>query len=542
VEALEDRRVPAAITLTQNIGVAAAQGNHLDIPITQAVAAGHRVIVEFAAQANGTPTLSTPTIADSVGNHYTIDAMVEYPLGDGMHQTVIASALVTSPIPAGQSILVSGDNSLMAAAVSAQEFYGLDAIEAPSRPDGNFETGPAARIFTGYEVTQAPALVIGAFSIDAIADGVSFDSPATALSGIGTGGPGAAVQLAPAYLVATTLATPTSEIQGSLTNAATWLSAGVSYPGDPTTHFEVDVAPTAGEVLSVTVKALDGSGNVDPGYTGTVHLTSPDAGAILPADTTFTPTDAGVKTFQVTLPDVGSQTITATDTVDTAIVGSDTVNVTPGPMTHFGVSAPAGTAAGSQFSFAVTALDAFGNVASGYKGTVQFTSSDGQATLPPNCTFTTGTGGDNGVHTFTGVTLRTAGSQTISVADATTTSDKGSTTVAVSPGAAAVFLISAPSTATAGVAFNLTVTVQDAYGNIVPTFTGTVTFSSADRKVILPPNYTFTAGTGGDNGVHTFSVTLENPSGLQSITVSEMGDPLLSAVVEILVSKGGKKK
>ena len=35
----------------------------------------------------------------------------------------------------------------------------------------------------------------------------------------------------------------------------------------------------------------------------------------------------------------------------------------------------------------VTAVDAYGNVATGYTGTVHFTSSDGQAVLPANYTF-----------------------------------------------------------------------------------------------------------------------------------------------------------
>ena len=47
----------------------------------------------------------------------------------------------------------------------------------------------------------------------------------------------------------------------------------------------------------------------------------------------------------------------------------------------------------------VTALDAYGNMATGYTGTVHFTSSDGQAVLPANYTFIAG---DAGVHTFSG--------------------------------------------------------------------------------------------------------------------------------------------
>jgi hypothetical protein len=248
-----------------------------------------------------------------------------------------------------------------------------------------------------------------------------------------------------------------------------------------------------------------------------------------------------VKTFQVTLPDVGPQTITATDTVDGTIAGSTPVNVQPGPLDHFRVSAPAGTTAGSPFSFVVTALDAFNSVIPTYKSTVQLTSSDRQATLPSPYAFTTGPGGDNGVHTFTGVTLRTAGAQAITVAD-TTISATGVASVAVSPGAAAIFDITgAPSMVTSGQTFNLTLTVRDAYGNVVPSFTGTVTFASSDKKAVLPANYTFKAA---DQGVHSFSVTPRS-AGTQTITVAEVGDPLLVDVVTILVTNpagNGNKK
>ncbi len=54
----------------------------------------------------------------------------------------------------------------------------------------------------------------------------------------------------------------------------------------------------------------------------------------------------------------------------------------------------------------------------------------------------------------------------------------------------------------AGTPFDVTVTAQDANGNTVTGYTGTVTFSSQDPYgASLPANYTFTAG---DQGSHTF--------------------------------------
>ena len=52
------------------------------------------------------------------------------------------------------------------------------------------------------------------------------------------------------------------------------------------------------------------------GYVGTVHFTTTDLLAQLPADYTFTSTDTGSHTFSVTLITPLSQTITVTDTAN----------------------------------------------------------------------------------------------------------------------------------------------------------------------------------------------------------------------------------
>jgi hypothetical protein len=79
----------------------------------------------------------------------------------------------------------------------------------------------------------------------------------------------------------------------------------------------------------------------------------------------------------------------------------------------------------------VTAYDAGNNVVTGYTGQVYFTSTDGAADLPytsgSRYTFTSGTDMDNGVHTFLGFTLNTAGSRTITVTDGI----KSATTTAI---------------------------------------------------------------------------------------------------------------
>jgi probable HAF family extracellular repeat protein len=92
------------------------------------------------------------------------------------------------------------------------------------------------------------------------------------------------------------------------------------------------------------------------------------------------------------------------------------------------VSGPTSVTAGVAFSFTITALDASGNVATGYTGTVHMTSTDTSAKLPPNYTFTAS---NAGVHTFTGVVLKTKGNQTITLIDTLFSSLTASITVDV---------------------------------------------------------------------------------------------------------------
>ena len=108
----------------------------------------------------------------------------------------------------------------------------------------------------------------------------------------------------------------------------------------------------------------------------------------------------------------GNQSITATDTVASSISGTAaSIAVSNNPQTtHFSVSAPANATTGSAFSFTVTALDASNATVTSYSGTVHFTSTDSQASLPPNSMLSNGTG------SFP-VTLKTVGNQTITATD-----------------------------------------------------------------------------------------------------------------------------
>ncbi len=295
---------------------------------------------------------------------------------------------------------------------------------------------------------------------------------------------------------------------------------------------------TAGTALNVTVTALDQNNAIVTGYQCTVHFTSSDsrAGVIMPADYTFAASDNGSHTFSVTLVTAGSQTVTVTDTQSSGtITGSATVVVNPAAASHFALTSfPSPTTAGQAGSFTVTALDRFGNTVTGYGGTVFFRSSDARAILPLNYTFVTG---DQGVHSFA-ATLKTAGTQTITVKDTANHSITGSQTgIVVNPGPTTHLRIIAPAAATAGTAFSITISARDNYGNITPTFTGLIHFRSSDLAATLPADYTFTTGVGGDNGVHTFTngVVLRTP-GVQTIRATDQSNTNIQGSIKITVS------
>ena len=190
------------------------------------------------------------------------------------------------------------------------------------------------------------------------------------------------------------------------------------------------------------------------------------------------------------------------------------VKITPFPGTD--------STAGSVNYYTVTVYTGEGDVDSTYTGAIHFSSSDQQAGLPANYTFTSGSVGvsadDNGTHVFT-VTLKTAGTQSITVTDtqnsSLTSTDSG---IVVTPAAATSLAVTGlPSSATAGTAFNFTVTAYDPYGNVATGYLGTVHFTSTDPSASLPANYPFTSANAG---TESFTATL-NTAGTQTIVATD---------------------
>lgn len=124
--------------------------------------------------------------------------------------------------------------------------------------------------------------------------------------------------------------TPTST--GTISYSLTCTGAGGSGSSAAsvkvsTIHFSVSAPANTPSAVSFnfTVTALDAANNTVTSYSGTVHFTSTDPHAQLPADSTLV---SGTKAFSATLTAAGNQMITATDTATSSIKGtSSAINV-----------------------------------------------------------------------------------------------------------------------------------------------------------------------------------------------------------------------
>jgi hypothetical protein len=304
-------------------------------------------------------------------------------------------------------------------------------------------------------------------------------------------------------------------------------SAAIDVVAGPATQLALSTTatPIAGTSFSFTVTALDRFGNSGSAYAGRVHFTSSDGSATLPPDSTLT---NGQGTFAATLTRAGSQTITASDTATPTIGGALTVTVRAATAVRLVLAGGPGATAGAPFQFSVTAQDQFGNTDLAYAGTVHFTSSDTSAgaVLPSDATLT------SGQRTFS-ATLTKAGAQNITATDVARPTVKGGLSVTVTPAAAATLVLDSPTSTTAGAAFTVKVTLRDQYGNVATGYTGAVHFSTSDPlpTVVLPADYTFTAG---DAGSHNFSVQLWT-IGNQTVTARDKMVPSLTDTNSISV-------
>ncbi|RKH42618.1 lamin tail domain-containing protein [Corallococcus sicarius] len=290
-------------------------------------------------------------------------------------------------------------------------------------------------------------------------------------------------------------------------------------PGAPvavglSTLMETAVAGVAQD-LQVTLQ--DAYLNTVTNYTGTVTLTSTDPAATMPAAHAFTATDAGQYTFTgITFRTAGAQDLKLDDGTS-AISFTFRVNVSAGPLAKLVVLDFTGPVnAGDPLEVSVSLTDAFGNRRQDATGTVRFTSSDAQAVLPPDATFTPE---DQGQKLMTGLVFKTAGTQTLTAEDTVNAALTATVDADVRALAAASFeVIAGAGPFAAGQALSYELVARDVYGNVAKDYAATVVFSSTDAQAVLPGAYTFTVA---DEGRHTFGVELRT-AGDQKVVAKDV--------------------
>lgn len=291
----------------------------------------------------------------------------------------------------------------------------------------------------------------------------------------------------------------------------------------PANHLTVTAnssTPTAGATDNLTITARDADGSTVTSYTGSHNLTfsgaaaGPNGAAPTVSDSsgadvafgsaTAISFSAGIaivaagKNGVMKLYKSGVASIGASDgTLSTETPPAVTVSAATASSLS-PVAANTAPAAGEADNLTITALDAYGNLATSYTGSKSLTFS-GAATVGANKpTVANSSGTATAFGTATAISF-SAGMATVSsskngqmkiyasgeadviVSDGTI-SNANPLEVTVSPLAAAKFVITATSTTpAAGEADSLTTTAQDTYGNVATSYTGTksLAFSGA---------------------------------------------------------------
>ncbi|MDR3606704.1 MAG: Ig-like domain-containing protein [Oligoflexia bacterium] len=288
------------------------------------------------------------------------------------------------------------------------------------------------------------------------------------------------------------------------TAGTAWSTQGVIQIEDAQGNL-ITSGPDATAQISLSVSAGTGS------ISGTTTLAASGGAANFSGSGIFM-TLAGSKTIRATKADTSGSGGTGSLSVDQSGVLITAAAASTLSVTGF----PSSVIAGSSNGLTVTALDSYGNTATSYTGSVHFTSGDSQAVLPANYTFA---GGDNGVHAFTGLILKTASTTAqITATDTGSSSITGSESPITVQAASADHLVklagdSQSGQAGATLATAIQVQVQDIYGN--PVSGNTVTFTASSGASSSPASIASDA-----NGKASTSFTLATVVGTSTCTVT----------------------
>jgi hypothetical protein len=300
----------------------------------------------------------------------------------------------------------------------------------------------------------------------------------------------------------------------------------VLLPGETATSGEADgrsgspATQSAGNLFTLTLRAVDAYWNLVPGVADHIALASSDTFAVMPAETTLAD---GQVLVPVRLHKSGPQRIWITDLDQTIAADTSTaVTIVGGTFSRVLVLAPGervapGTATGRtgaatdqsiNYAFTVTVLatDAWWNPVNGVNDVVHLTCDDPMATLPADTPLADGAAALD-------MRLSRGGYSQISVTDVSSAGISGSATQvsAISSGFHLVAAVS-PATARAGDAFTLTVSVTNDAGSVIQEINSQVTLTvlnattrAAGRGALLPAQFQLLQGQRSVSATYSFA-------------------------------------
>ena len=413
----------------------------VDVTVTTPAGTSRPTLVDhFSYYAPATITAVSPVIGPAAGGtQVTVTGKVLFSTtkvwfgkAPASSFTVKSDSKIVATAPAGAGTVdVTVTTPAGTTATTASDRFTYVAKIAPNAGDNQSAAA-------GTAVATAPSVLV----TDALGNPVAGVSVTFAVaSGGGSVGGSPATTDASGIATVGSWTLGTSAGPNSLTASSTEVpNTTVTFNATATAGAAAEIAPNAGDNQSAaagtaiatapSVLVTDAHGNPVAGVSVTFAVAS-GGGSVGGSPAT---TDAsGIATVgSWTLgTSAGPNSLTASSTEVPNTTVTFNASATAGAATQLVVTAPASATAGQPFDVTVTAEDAYGNVATGYRGTVTFASSDPAATLPVDYTFTSGDGGN---HTFSGgVTLSTAGGQTVTATDTAASSITGtSDTVTVS--------------------------------------------------------------------------------------------------------------
>ncbi|HUY31916.1 MAG TPA: hypothetical protein VMV69_03985 [Pirellulales bacterium] len=487
------------------------------------------------------------------GSGVNVDGAVQNTIGGeaaGQANTIAFNGADGVRVAGGNFSLSGTENLISANSIFSSGDLGIELLAGVSTNGNNFQPAP---VLTSAPINGGQTTVQGTFAAAANTKYTIelFGNPSLDSSGAGEGKD---------YLGSLTVTTGSSgnaafSATETLPSGDKFVTSTATDPNGDTSEFSRPLAAgqtpthlaftsqpantTAGQTFSIIVSEEDASNQVvssAAGDTVTLAIASGPTGATL-GGTLRATVSSGVATFNgLSLTTAGQYTLSATDTTTAAIAAatSTTFVISPAAASQLVfTSQPANTTASQAIDapsgVQVSIEDSFGNVETGDKSNVTI----GIAS-PSGATFAGGTLTEPavaGVATFKDLVIDTAGTFTLSAADATDSLsgfNSNSFNVSAATATSKLVFTSQPANTTAGQAIDapsgVQVSIEDSFGNVETGDTSNVTMAIAS-----PSGSTFASGSLSEPavaGVATFKDLVIDTAGAYTLSTGDATDSL----------------